>query len=153
MLTAFIITVHLTVAFALIVIVLLQQGKGASMGAGFGGSSQTIFGSRGPATALAKITTGAAIIFMLTSITLSALSNSSKDSTIMPVSGEPAKLPTTLPPISPTKEGTAETSKNVNKVPVGTSHESGGPLEKSGGSKPEAAGPVDTAKPLKQTGG
>jgi preprotein translocase subunit SecG len=149
MLTALLITVHLMVALALIVIVLLQQGKGASMGAGFGGSSQTIFGSRGPATALAKITTGAAIIFMLTSITLSALSNRSRESTIMPVSGDPAKLPTTLP----AKGGPEGSSKNVNKVPVGTSHESGGPLEKSEGSKPDAAGPVDTAKPGEKTGG
>ncbi len=150
MLTAFLIAVHLMVALALIVIVLLQQGKGASMGAGFGGSSQTIFGSRGPATALAKITTGAAIIFMLTSITLSALSSGARDSTIMPVSGEPAKLPTTLPE---KVEQTGGTANDANKVPVGTSHESGGPLEKSEGSKPETAGPVDTAKPLGKTGG
>ena len=151
MLTAFLVAVHLTVALALIVIVLLQQGKGASMGAGFGGSSQTIFGSRGPATALAKITTGAAIIFMLTSITLSTMSNSAKESTIMPISGEPATLPTTLP----AKEAQSPDgpAKEANKVPVGTSHESGGPLEKSEGSKPEAAGPVDTAKPLEKTGG
>lgn len=145
MLTALIIAIHLMVALALIVIVLLQQGKGASMGAGFGGSSQTIFGSRGPATALAKITTGAAIIFMITSITLSVLSNGSKESTIMPVSSEPAK-PAELPTTLPEKGGSADQSQD-NKVPVGTAHESGGPLEKSEGSKPETAGPVDTAKP------
>src|SRR3972149_6038418 len=53
------IIVHVVVSFALILIVLLQTGKGAEMGAGFGGgSNQTIFGSRGAATFLSKVTTG-----------------------------------------------------------------------------------------------
>jgi hypothetical protein len=60
-------------------------------------------------------------------------------------------LPTTLPAKEATPGG--GTAKNANKVPVGTSHESGGPLEKSEGSKPDATGPVDTAKPLEKTGG
>lgn len=64
---------HVGVAFALVLIVLLQSGKGSAMGAAFGGSSQTVFGSRGPASFLHKLTTGAAVIFMLTSLTLSVL--------------------------------------------------------------------------------
>jgi preprotein translocase subunit SecG len=52
-------------------IVLLQTGKGADMGAAFGGgSSQTLFGSTGASTFLSKATTAAAIVFMLTSLTL-----------------------------------------------------------------------------------
>jgi preprotein translocase subunit SecG len=52
-------------------IVLLQTGKGADMGAAFGGgSSQTLFGSTGASTFLSKATTVAAIVFMLTSLTL-----------------------------------------------------------------------------------
>lgn len=66
-----VIALHITVSFALIAIVLLQTGKGASMGAAFGGSSQTVFGSRGPASFLHKLTTAAAVIFMLTSLGLS----------------------------------------------------------------------------------
>ena len=65
------IILHVVVSLALILIVLLQTGKGAEMGAGFGGgSNQTIFGSRGAATFLSKVTTGAAVIFMLTSLSL-----------------------------------------------------------------------------------
>jgi preprotein translocase subunit SecG len=63
--------VHVIVCIVLILVVLLQAGKGANMGAVFGGSSQTIFGSSGPGTFLGKMTTAVAIIFMLTSFSLS----------------------------------------------------------------------------------
>lgn len=69
-----IIVIHVIVCLILIGVVLLQAGKGAEMGAAFGGSSQTIFGSRGAATFLSKLTVGAAVIFMVTSLTLSMLS-------------------------------------------------------------------------------
>ena len=62
---------HVLVCVALILIVLLQKGKGAGMGAAFGGSSQAVFGSAGATTFLHKITTVAAIVFMLTSLGLS----------------------------------------------------------------------------------
>jgi preprotein translocase subunit SecG len=69
------IIVHVLVGLALILIVLLQTGKGAEMGAAFGGSSQTLFGSAGPGTFLGKLTTGAAVIFMCTSLTLAVMSS------------------------------------------------------------------------------
>ncbi|RMH04007.1 MAG: preprotein translocase subunit SecG [Nitrospirae bacterium] len=65
---------HLVVCFLMIAAILLQAGKGAEIGAAFGGSSQTVFGSRGPGTFLSKVTVGAAIIFMLTSLGLAILS-------------------------------------------------------------------------------
>jgi preprotein translocase subunit SecG len=62
---------HVSVCIFLIAIVLLQHGKGADMGASFGGgSSQTVFGSDGPLPLLNKITTGGAIVFMVTSVAL-----------------------------------------------------------------------------------
>ncbi|MGD0915440.1 MAG: preprotein translocase subunit SecG [Thermodesulfobacteriota bacterium] len=61
---------HVFVCFALILIVLLQAGKGAEMGAAFGGSSQTLFGSSGAMGFLTKLTTVAAVIFMITSLVL-----------------------------------------------------------------------------------
>ena len=70
------IIIHIMVCIALIMIVLLQTGKGADMGAAFGGgSSQTLFGSTGASTFLSKATTGAAIIFMVTSLGLAYLSS------------------------------------------------------------------------------
>ncbi len=69
--------IHVLTCLFLIFIVLLQSGKGAEIGAAFGGSSQTIFGSRGAATFLNKLTTGAAIVFMLTSLTLTLVTSKS----------------------------------------------------------------------------
>ena len=68
------IIIHLVVCFLMIAAILLQAGKGAEIGASFGGSSQTVFGSRGPGTFLSKVTVVAAVIFMLTSLSLAFLS-------------------------------------------------------------------------------
>ena len=71
-----IIIIHIVVSIALIMIVLLQTGKGADMGAAFGGgASQTLFGSTGASTFLSKLTTGAAIVFMITSLGLAYYSS------------------------------------------------------------------------------
>ena len=70
----FLIVVHLFICFLMVAVILLQSGKGAEIGASFGGSSQTIFGSRGPGTFLSKVTVGAAVLFMLTALSLAILS-------------------------------------------------------------------------------
>lgn len=75
--------IHVLVCFALILIVLLQRGKGASMGAVFGGSSQAVFGSAGATSFLHKITTISAIVFMLTSLGLSFLMSTAPTSSVM----------------------------------------------------------------------
>jgi preprotein translocase subunit SecG len=62
--------IHVLCCFFLIAVVLLQTGKGADMGAVFGGGSQTLFGSSGAGNFLTKLTTGTAIVFMLTSLIL-----------------------------------------------------------------------------------
>jgi preprotein translocase subunit SecG len=79
---AIISVVHVIVCFALILIVLLQAGKGAEMGAAFGGASQTIFGSAGAMGFLSKLTTVAAVIFMITSLLLT-FSSTKRASTVM----------------------------------------------------------------------
>src|ERR1700730_12770753 len=64
--------IHIMVSLFLIIVVLLQSGKSGDVAAAFGGmGSQTAFGPRGAATALSKATTWSAIMFMVTSITLS----------------------------------------------------------------------------------
>src|SRR5256885_16427594 len=68
--------IHIFVCFFLIIVVLLQSGKSGDIAAAFGGQgSQTAFGPRGAATVLTKATTWCAIIFMLTSITLSVVAS------------------------------------------------------------------------------
>ncbi len=71
----FLTILHVTMCFILIAMVLFQTGKGANIGAAFGGGSNTIFGAAGPASFLNKITTIAAIVFMLTSFTLAIISS------------------------------------------------------------------------------
>ena len=81
--TTILIVVHTIVCLFLICIVLLQHGKGADVGASFGGSSQSLFGTEGPLPLLNKITTLAAIVFMGTSITLAYLSASKSTGSVM----------------------------------------------------------------------
>ena len=72
---------HVLVCIILVLVVLLQSGKGADLAGAFGGgASQTAFGSRGPASFLSKMTTVAAVVFMLTSIGLSMMSTKTAES-------------------------------------------------------------------------
>jgi preprotein translocase subunit SecG len=73
MLYTLIIILHVFISFLMIGAILLQSGKGAEIGAAFGGSSQTVFGSRGPANFLSKLTVVVAAVFMLTSLSLAIL--------------------------------------------------------------------------------
>jgi len=99
--------VHVVVCILLILVVLLQAGKGASMGAVFGGSSQTIFGSSGPGTFLGKMTTAVAVIFMLTSFSLSYTA-SRKGSSLMegerPGAQQTAPIQQTVPVPNPSAQ-------------------------------------------------
>lgn len=71
MFTTFVLITHIIVCVVLILIILLQSGKGADIGAAFGGgSSQTVFGSTGATTFLSKVTIIAAVVFMVTSFVL-----------------------------------------------------------------------------------
>ncbi|HJV64711.1 MAG TPA: preprotein translocase subunit SecG [Geomonas sp.] len=82
--TILLVTLHVIVCFALIVVVLLQSGKGAEMGASFGaGGSQSVFGAGGGSTFMSKLTTSAAVIFMLTSLSLAFIAGKGGSSSIM----------------------------------------------------------------------
>jgi preprotein translocase subunit SecG len=79
------------VCLALIAIVLIQGGKGADIGAVFGaGGSQTVFGASGGQSFMGKLTSGVAIVFMLTSLLLAYFYASPGSSTIMPQTVEQA---------------------------------------------------------------
>jgi preprotein translocase subunit SecG len=79
----FVMIIHIVACLALILIVLLQTGRGAEMGAAFGGASQTLFGGGGGATFLGKLTTAAAVIFMLTCLGLSYFAAGPQTKSIM----------------------------------------------------------------------
>ena len=93
---------HVMVSIFMVAVVLLQSGKGAEMGASFGSSgSQSVFGAGGGTTFLSKMTTGAAVIFMLTSLTLAYISGKPSSSSIMSGKGQaaPVKAPPAAPPV------------------------------------------------------
>jgi len=122
-----IIAIHVLVSVALILIVLLQTGKGADMGAAFGGSSQTIFGSAGPAGFLNKLTTVAAVVFMLTSLSLAFLSGQRIKGTIMKETRPPMDQSTSTKPQSgPTAQPSA------GNQPAAPNAEQRGPMTPGG---------------------
>ena len=105
--------VHVFVCLFLIVIVLLQHGKGASMGAAFGGSSQTVFGSTGAAPFLAKLTAIVAILFMCTSLGLTFMGRQQAPS-VMQGAGKPA-----APQSAPATPATPAPAAPVQPAPPG----------------------------------
>jgi preprotein translocase subunit SecG len=106
--------IHVIVCFLMIASILLQAGKGAEIGAAFGGSSQTVFGSRGPGTFLSKVTIGAAVIFMLTSLGLALLSKERTfSSTVIDLNRKDTPAPTA--PILPHGNPTTEPAQSESK--------------------------------------
>jgi len=96
-----ILAVHYFVCSFLIVTILLQAGKGADIGAVFGGGSGTVFGSRGAATFLSKMTTVMAAVFLLTSISLASISRSKSESSILKTVPESEIAPEAVPAVTP----------------------------------------------------
>ena len=115
--------IHVIVSIGLILVVLLQTGKGAEVGAVFGGSSATIFGSSGAGNFLTRLTTGMAIIFMITSLTLGYFAGKKPTSTIFdsrtptaatpPATQQPAAVDRQAAPTESAAPGTAATPEST----------------------------------------
>ncbi|ABQ26248.1 preprotein translocase subunit SecG [Geotalea uraniireducens] len=118
--TTLLIILHIFVSLALIVIVLLQSGKGAEMGASFGaGGSQSVFGAGGGTTFLSKLTTSAAVIFMLTSLTLAFVSGKGGSSSIMSSKdATKAVQKKSAAPMQPPAQGKPLSTEPVQTKPV-----------------------------------
>lgn len=109
----FILIIHVLTAVCLIALVLVQQGKGATMGAAFGsGASQTVFGSRGSGSFLLRLTIGLVVVFFSTSITLNYMASQAvKQNQIinLPVQTSspvtPNNIPLPMPEQQPMKKG------------------------------------------------
>ncbi len=129
--------IHVVAALVMIVVVLLQQGKGADIGAAFGaGSSQTLFGSRGAGNFLSKMTTAFVVIFMGTSIALSYLTapRSVLEGIEIPPSAE-------TPATEPAEEGVPS---GFEAVPT---PESGDATPEAGATPPTSEAPATEAAP------
>lgn len=114
---SFISILHIVICLLLIFIVLIQSGKGADMGAAFGGSSQTLFGSAGPATFLGKMTSVIATVFMITSLWLAYFAVHKPKSVIDNMS--PPAIEQTLP--------AEDTGGTAPSAPATAPAETGGP--------------------------
>lgn len=109
----FIFVIHVFVAVCLVALVLVQQGKGATMGAAFGsGASQTVFGSRGSGSFLLRLTIGFVVIFFSTSIALNylasrAVKQSQRLALPVPIQSDaavPAISPSSIPMTAPSDQ-------------------------------------------------
>jgi preprotein translocase subunit SecG len=112
MFTTVILAIHILVCVALIMVILLQSGKGADIGAVFGGgSSNTVFGSTGATPFLSKVTIGAAVLFMVTSIILTYFTGKGvpKEYSVLGEYGTEAPATTPVPgeDVQPGREGSA----------------------------------------------
>lgn len=139
------IVLHVVVCLFLIAIVLLQHGKGADIGATFGGSSQSLFGSEGPLPLLNKITTAAAIIFMLTSVALAYISSHTGTGSVMSGLTKPEPVQTTPQPAQPPLQPSAQTTQPSAQVDPVKPEPAGDTMPKEQAKAPESKSEVPPA--------
>lgn len=111
--------VHLIACVFLILVVLLQTGKGAEMGAVFGGGgSSTLFGASGAGNFLTKLTTGTAVVFFLTSLTLaySSIARTQKTVFDQPLPEPPPLAAPAAPGPPPAMDDAAKANAQVKPV-------------------------------------
>lgn len=106
--------IHVLACIFLVLVVLLQTGKGADMGAVFGGSSSTVFGSTGAGNFLTRLTTASAIIFMVTSLSLTYLSGRQTTATVF----DSAPVTESAPAAMPLESGAEAKPEEPNQPPA-----------------------------------
>ena len=113
-------TLHVIVCFILVLVVLLQSGKGADLAGAFGGgATQTAFGSRGPASFLSKMTTVAAVLFMITSISLSMISRQTESGkSVLETTTQPAATEPAAEKPAAASQGSAEKQEQEKETPA-----------------------------------
>ncbi|VAV82466.1 Protein translocase membrane subunit SecG [hydrothermal vent metagenome] len=112
-----VIVIHIMVSIFLVTTILFQTGKGASMGASFGGGTQAVFGGSGPASFLMKITVACAVIFMLTSLYLTYVSGRAGAHSLMKNATPVIKtVPAPEDGIKPEAKATTEATKTEAKT-------------------------------------
>jgi preprotein translocase subunit SecG len=133
--------IHVLACLFLIVVVLLQTGKGADIGAVFGGGSQTLFGSGGAGNFLTKLTTGTAIGFMITSLILTwGMTHAPRNTLFNELNRPPVEVPAPQA-AAPTPQPGVE----VQQAEPGTAAMQ--LKQPEGGAAPEAATPPPSGEP------
>lgn len=116
--STFVTIVHVVTCILLILVIMIQSGKGAEISASFGGSSQTVFGSSGGANFFVKLTQGAAAIFMVTSLVLTIMGSQNKKSLFetAPATQAPVSQPAT--PAQPAAQPAAPATAPQGTAPA-----------------------------------
>ncbi len=117
--------IHVTASLMMVLLILLQQGKGAEIGAAFGGGNSTLFGGRGATSFLSKVTITCAAVFMMTSLSLAVMARHHAGSSVIDNMGEtqdffsgdvaPAALPDAPEPAPSAEKSTPAKSAPADK--------------------------------------
>lgn len=118
----FLTVVHVIACVLLVLLVLIQSGKGAEISASLGGSSQTVFGSAGGANFFTRFTAGAATVFMITSVALTIIAGQAKKSLF---EGEKTPAPISAPAAAPTADAGVPGAAQAPAKPVTTPVQAG----------------------------
>jgi preprotein translocase subunit SecG len=141
--------IHILACIFLVTVVLLQQGKGADVGAVFGGSSQTLFGTSGAGNLLTKLTSATAIIFMLTSLTLTYGAAKQTTRSIFDSAPKSAPAPTSSEEVPASQPSTSSESKGTAAAPTAESAQTAPaaptPAGESAKAAPVASAPASAA--------
>jgi preprotein translocase subunit SecG len=126
--SAILVTLHVLVCFVLVIVIMLQSGNAADLAGAFGGAgSQTAFGPRGAATFLSRATTWCAIVFMMTSLTLSVKRSpvgASSTGSILEQTQKPgpaprnSATPPAQPPVQPAQQPAPNQQTPAQKPPA-----------------------------------
>lgn len=136
--TIFLTVLHVMVCLVLIVVVLLQHGKGADIGAVFGGgASNTVFGSRGAGNFLTRLTTTAALLFMVTSLFLSYIANTGLSSSLFDEDAPPPGVVVPAPAEAP--EAAPGGFEEIPAPDAGAAAPEGAPTAEAAAGEPSAA--------------
>jgi preprotein translocase subunit SecG len=137
MLHSVLLVIHFICAFAIVGLVLLQRGKGAEAGAGFGaGASGTVFGARGASTALSRATGILAALFMLTSLSLTYVGSHRT----APSSGSSLLEQLSQKPAVPAAPGSPSGSAPTAPAPMDSAPPSPAPSQPAGAQSPPSSG-------------
>jgi preprotein translocase subunit SecG len=144
--------VHVLVCVVLILVVLLQSGKGADLAGAFGGAStQTAFGSRGPASFLSKLTTVSAVLFMVTCLTLSLIGGGGQSKSILDTTKGTATPAPKAPAVR--QETPAPTPEEIKKKQeeIEQKQKQAAPAQAPASEKPAQPPAAKPASPPKET--
>jgi len=143
----FLLAVHVFLCLALIGLVLIQQGKGADMGAAFGGGSNTLFGASGAGNFITKLTTGVCIAFMVTSVLLVKGYENFGHVSLKSGSADPLAGSVMQGLAKPVKEESKSSTEQAGKLQVPPPPAAPAPEKLA---QPEAPKPVDAPAPADQ---